>query len=448
MTRDLTRKILTLLFFGVLMGALDIAIIGPALPTIKEAFSVDDRVLPWVLNIYILMNLMGTPLLGKLSDLYGRKHIYIFALLLFGVGSAVVMLSTSFTQVLIGRAIQGFGAGGIFPVAAAVIGDVFPKEKQGSALGLIGAVFGLAFIIGPVLGGVLLLVSWHLIFAINIPVAIILAFYAFRLLPGRQKSGPLVFDLQGAMLLMFILGAFSFGVNHLDVEHPFRQWFLWNRGPMILGAFCAIPLFLWLQKKHPEPIVNLDLLKNRQLILIYMTGMVAGIGEVGVMFIPSLAKASFGVSESTGSFMLMPLVVALMLGAPLAGRLTDRLGPKPVLIAGAVILVSGFLIIELNAMQKSIFYSSTILIGLGLSVLLGAPPRYIVNRETKNITRASGQSIMTVFTSTGQLVSAALAGALIAGFGGGAPGYHAAFTVFGLISVLAIITSSGIKNNK
>jgi MFS family permease len=154
---DKTRnQILLVLFLGVLMGALDIAIVAPALPSIQAFFTVGDRILTWTFTIYVLFNLIGTPLMAKLSDTYGRRSIYTLDVTLFALGSLIVALSPAnmFAMLLIGRALQGFGAGGIFPVASAVIGDTFPPEKRGGALGLIGAVFGLAFLVGPILGGV------------------------------------------------------------------------------------------------------------------------------------------------------------------------------------------------------------------------------------------------------------------------------------------------------
>ncbi|MBE0652088.1 MAG: MFS transporter, partial [Bacteroidales bacterium] len=168
------KKLISVLFISVLMVALDISIIGPALPTIHTAFNVQMRDLPWVFNIFVLMTLVSTPLLGKLSDIYGRRVIYILGIFLFGFGSFLIVISDSYQLLLIGRGIQGFGAGGIFPITSATIGDVIPKEKQGSVLGLIGAVFGLAFIIGPIVGGLLLMVNWHWIFAINLPIAVFL----------------------------------------------------------------------------------------------------------------------------------------------------------------------------------------------------------------------------------------------------------------------------------
>ena len=123
-------RILFLLFVGVFMGSLDIGIVGPALPSIQTYFVVNERVLSWVFTIYILFFMIGTPLMAKLSDIYGRKSIYILDILLFAVGSLITITSFSFVMLLLGRAVQGIGAGGIFPVANAFIGDIFPPEKE------------------------------------------------------------------------------------------------------------------------------------------------------------------------------------------------------------------------------------------------------------------------------------------------------------------------------
>ena len=123
------------------MGALDIAIVGPALPALRDAFGVDDRAVAWVFTIYVFFNLVGAPLMSKLSDRYGRRTIYLLDIGLFALGSLGVAASMNFTMLLASRALQGISAGGIWPVASAVVGDTFPQEKKGSALGLIGAVF-------------------------------------------------------------------------------------------------------------------------------------------------------------------------------------------------------------------------------------------------------------------------------------------------------------------
>ncbi|MEI2692284.1 MAG: MFS transporter [Anaerolineae bacterium] len=218
------NRLLLVLFVGVLMGALDIAIVGPALPAIQTEFGVDDRALAWVFTVYVLANLVGTPLMAKLSDRAGRRSIYVLDVILFAAGSLVVALSPTFAVLLLGRAIQGLGAGGIFPVASAVIGDTFPVEKRGSALGLIGAVFGIAFLVGPILGGVILLaLNWHWLFLINLPIAAVLIVAALRLLPTTRPQQHLPFDWAGMIVLTALLTAMTYGMNQLDTANLPRQ---------------------------------------------------------------------------------------------------------------------------------------------------------------------------------------------------------------------------------
>lgn len=145
-----------LLLIGVLMAALDISIVGPAIPSIEKTLWVDEQLLSWIFSIYVLANLTGIPLMSKLSDVYGRRNIYILSVLLFGLGSIIVAISDTFWTLMVGRLIQGFGASGILPVASAVVGDIYPIEKRGRMLGLIGATFGIAFMLGPVIAGIFL----------------------------------------------------------------------------------------------------------------------------------------------------------------------------------------------------------------------------------------------------------------------------------------------------
>ncbi len=442
------KKLLALLFAGVLMAALDIAIIGPVLPAVRAAFQVSDRDLPWMLNIYVLMNLIATPVMARLSDLHGRRWIYISGVALFAAGSGVIVLSTSYAMVLAGRAVQGFGAGGIFPVATAVIGDAFPKEKQGSALGLIGAVFGLAFIIGPVIGGLLLMLGWHWVFAVNLPIAVLIVFFSLRLVPLRSAARTASFDWKGMSLLIAALAALALGINHIDVKKIQESLFSPGVLPFLGTAVVLFPAFYVLERRVAEPTVNPRLLTTRQLLTANLIALGAGVGEVAVLFIPAFAKASFGLSDSAASFMLMPLVVALLFGAPVAGRMLDRVGSRRVLLFGTSLLTAGLLLFSLAASSRTGFYCGEALIGLGLSALLGAPLRYIMNRETEPHERASGQAVLTIFTSTGQIVSAALVGALVAGLGGGMGGLRSAFLSLGFLSVILILLTFRLKTRQ
>jgi MFS family permease len=184
------RVTLGVLFSGVLLGALDIAIVGPALPAIREAFTVDSRALSWVFNVYILVALVAAPFVAKLSDSQGRRTVYVTCVLLFGAGSALVALAPGFGWLLVGRAVQACGAGGLLPVASAVVADTVPVERRGRALGLIGAVFGVAFVIGPLLGGVLLPWGWQWLFLVNLPLVLIIAVVSARTLPDAPPRAP------------------------------------------------------------------------------------------------------------------------------------------------------------------------------------------------------------------------------------------------------------------
>ena len=439
------NRILTVLFVGVLMGALDIAIVGPALPAIQQAFGVSDRALPWMFSIYVLMNLIGTPLMAKLSDRFGRRSIYVLAVSLFALGSLTIVLAPAFWAVLLGRAIQGFGAGGIFPVAAAVIGDTFPPEKRGSALGLIGAVFGLAFIIGPIVGGLLLLAGWQWVFAVNLPIAAIVVAAAWKLLPSTRPATQAPFDWAGMAVLALLLTALSYGLNQIDTKNFAPSLLSVQVWPFLLAAAALVPLFWRLEQRAADPIIRPALLRTRQMKLVNGIAVGAGLGEISVVFMPALAVAAFGVTSSRASFMLLPLVAALFVGSPLAGRLLDRLGSRTVIIAGTALTALGALVMAFAGNSLAGYYSAGVLVGLGLASLLGAPIRYVMINEAPAGDRAAAQAVATVGTSIGQLVGAALVGAVVDSGGGGATGYPRAFLAIGLVMAVFTLVAFGLK---
>lgn len=447
-TDNRTRnRILLVLFLGVLMGALDIAIVGPALHSIKTAFGVDDRLLAWTFTIYVLFNLIGTPLMAKLSDLFGRRAVYVADVALFAVGSLIVALSSSFPMLLAGRALQGFGAGGIFPVASAVIGDTFPPEKRGSALGLIGAVFGLAFIIGPILGGVLLMVGWQWLFIVNLPVALVVIVMSLRLLPATRTTSRKAFDWQGMAALSLALAALTYGINQIDTAHFGASLLSLQVWPFLLLALLLALLFWQIERRAADPILRMSLFGARQAVLANALSAGAGLGEAGLVFMPPLAAAALGMTSSTASFMLMPVVLAMSVGSPLAGRFLDRLGSKTVVVAGAALLALGMVVLSQGASSLALFIVAGALIGLGLSALLGAPVRYIMLNEAPAADRTAAQGAITLFTSIGQLISGAAVGAVAASQGGGVAGYSAAYLVIGGIAIALTLLALGLKGH-
>ncbi|MCS7259365.1 MAG: MFS transporter [Anaerolineae bacterium] len=440
------NRLLAVLFVGVLMGALDIAIVGPALPAIQRHFGVEDRSLAWIYTIYVLCNLVGTPLWARLSDTFGRRAIYVLDVLLFALGSAMVALAPSFAIVLFGRAVQGLGSGGIFPVASAVIGDTFPAEKRGSALGLIGAVFGIAFIIGPVIGGVLLLVGWQWLFVINLPVAMGIIVGGWSLLPTARPTQRGNFDTVGMAILAILLVSLAYGINRLDTTAIGESLQSSNVWPYLLIALALLPVFVWIEQRTPEPVLRPGLYRARQMQLVVILATGAGLIEAGIAFIPQLAVAAYHVTASTASFMLLPLVVGVAVGSPVVGRLLDRYGSRNVVLGGTVLMSVGMLGLALwGAQQMPFFYMSTTLTGFGIASLIGAPLRYIVLGEARPEERAAAQGSVNLFIGAGQMAGGAAIGAIAGSLGGGVHGYATAYLIAGMLSACLIPVSLGLK---
>ncbi len=435
------NRILVVLFVGVLMGALDIAIVGPALPALKATFGISERGLSWILSIYVLFSLVGTPLMAKMSDRVGRRTVYIVDVSLFALGSLIVALSPTFAVLLIGRAIQGLGAGGIFPVASAVIADTFPPERRGRALGLIGAVFGLAFIIGPVLGGLLLRISWHLLFYINLPVAIGIIIAASRIIPSSHPAEHKPFDWAGLALSVVILGSLSLGLNQLGgSEFSILPWVLIFLGMGLLSLFGAV------ENRAADPIFRFRMLGSRQMLLANALAFGSGMGMMAVSFLPTLATLAFDVTPSTASFMLLPLILAMMIGSPLSGRLLDSIGSRTVVIGGTTLLLIALLLLALLPTTLVSYYGATVLMGAGLSAMLGAPVRYIVLNAAPAGERTTAQGAISVVSGIGQLLSAALIGSIAASAGGGVSGFQASYFVMGIVAVGMVVAAYRLKN--
>ena len=440
------NRILAVLFTGVLMGALDIAIIGPALPAVREAFGIDERAAAWLITVYVLANLIGTPLMAKLSDRFGRRAVYAWDVAIFGAGSALVAAAPTYGVVLAGRAVQGLGAGGIFPVASAVIGDVFPPERRGSALGLIGAVFGVAFLIGPILGGVLLLLGWQWLFLINLPIAAGVIVMALRELPAGGAAEPRPFDFAGMATLAVMLGALAWGLNRLDAASLWTSLLSPDVWPLFALALALGLAFPSIERRADDPVIRPGLFRSTQIVLASGLSLGAGLTEATVIFVPALLVAAFDVTASTAAFMLLPIVVAMGAGAPALGWAMDRTGSRVVVVLSTALIAIGLGLVGAFPATLWLFYAAGLLIGIGLAGLMGSSLRYVMLNEAPTADRGAAQGILTVFISVGRLAGSAVLGAIIASSGSGVDGYGSAFLLVAAVMALLTVASLGLRS--
>ena len=366
------RRILTVLFVGVFMAALDAAIIAPAVPALRDTFRIDNSQVGMVTIIFSLFILGSTTLMTALSDRYGRRPVFMLCVIGFALGSLVIALapSSAFWVVLLGRAIQGFCSGGINPIASAVVGDVFPPAERGKALGLMGATFGMAFILGPLVASLILVVlSWHWIFLINLPVAAVVIWLANRNLPRTKAVGPPVpLDWAGILLVALMLTCLVLGINRvIDKAVGMTIW------PFLLaGAALCVPALIGVERRVARPVVPLNLFATRQMALTYILCVGAGFGMGSVVFIASIAKEGLGFDAKTAGLLLLPLVVVSAAGSMGFGRLLNSLGSRLVLLIGFGTLALGSALLPLTGPSLGlwIFMPASMLVGLGVGIVV------------------------------------------------------------------------------
>ena len=325
---------------GVFAGALDAGVLSPALPALTRAFAIAPRDSAWVLTLYLIANVVAIPIAAKLSDVRGRRPVYIACLLVFAAGSAFAIVAPTFATFLAARAIQAVGAGGIFPVATAAIADRVPLERRGAALGMLGAVWGLAAVVGPNLGGVVThFWSWRWIFAVNVPLAAVVAFLAMRTVPAlaARQRGPL--DLAGIGALSVGLLGLMIGLTHLDA------WGSWLGDEQVAIAFVVVlGAFLTLaavERNAADPVIATDLFATRQLALTYALEIAIGMLEASLFFIPTALIAAQHLNTALAGLVAAIGALVFVTTIPLAGRALDALGSRAVLTNGAAITALG-----------------------------------------------------------------------------------------------------------
>ena len=425
------KGLITVLFTGVFMSALDTAIVGPAIPVLRETFGVDNRAVGLVMSVFVLCSLCSTALMANLSDRFGRRPIYLFSVSTFALGSLLIALSTSFWMVIVSRAIQGIGAGGITPTASAVVGDMFAPAQRGKMLGLIGATYGMAFVLGPPLASALMVVaSWHWIFLLNLPIAAAILYMGAKVLPHKRAHGPQpALDLAGIAVTFLLLSALVLGITRM--LDP------------LLGVLLAV--LVQLEKRVTAPLIPMFLFGNRQLATTYLLALGSGFGMGSVIFLTSIATHAYDVSARNAGFVLLPLVVCSMLGSGGGGRMLNRVGPRSMMLMGFAMLALGYGLSAITGVGLWLFLVASVPAGLGIGIVVGGALRSIAIDEAPAAVRAAAQGLINICTAVGTLVAAASISAIADLAGGGTDGFSKAYVLVAALMLAMLLLSLGLR---
>jgi len=415
-------EILFAVMLGLFLGALDQTIVGPALPTIVTQLAGND-VYVWAVTIYLLTSTISVPFWGKLSDLYGRKPMFMIGITIFLVGSALSGLSQNMTQLIAFRGLQGIGAGSLFPIALAVIGDLFSPAERGKYQGLFGAVFGIAFIVGPLVGGFLTeQVSWHWIFYVNIPIGLVSLFFIFRLLPTvKNPRATRNFDILGGLIFTIATGFLLVGLTQKGqtnpTTHALNAWTDPTVGGFILIALVGIALFIWAEARAKEPIVPLQLFRNRTYAASMVATFFAAFAFFGaIIFLPRWFQIVQGYSPTNSGLAALPLMVGLIFSSIASGLIVARTGRYKWLTVGAIVLMafSTLLMTQLRAETPvPIVWLWMFIAGLGVGPTFAVFTLIVQNAVPFNMLGVA-TSNLTFFRQIGGTVALAIVGTLFA----------------------------------
>jgi len=427
------NRLLWTLSLGVFTGALDLSVLSPALPALGRELHVATSDLAWVFTLYLLVTVVSIALASTLADRYGRRPVYLACLSLFAAGSVLAIVAPSYPIFLAARAIQALGAGGIFPVATATIGDVVPAARRGAALGIVAATWGLAAVIGPSIGGLVThFISWRWIFAANVPLAAVVFALALRDVPTEAPRRREPLDVLGLGLLCIgLLGL----MDGLIAMRPIIG---------VIGVFILAAFWIW-ETLSDAPIVPLALLQSRQLVRTYVLEILIGVLEGSLFFIPTVLVGAQGLSYAAAGFVAALGAFVFVAVIPYSGRALDRIGSRDVLLFGAILTEVGLALFALGFQSLPLALLAMVVAGAGFGALLGAPTRYIVTNETPRRARGTAVGLLSQALIVGQIVGSSLAGGL---FGLGTTeisGYRNAYLAFCGVAFLALLLAATLK---
>lgn len=366
---------------AMLFGALDGTIVGTAIPRIVGELN-GLNLVTWLTTAYMLCSTTVVPIAGKLSDLIGRKSVYLVGLSVFIIGSALCGVAQSIHQLIWFRGLQGIGGGIIMPMAIIIIGDIFTGEERVKWQGAFGAIFGLSSLIGPQIGGWIVdAMSWRWVFYINLPVGLIAMLLISIGLKKHKVSAPVKLDIGGAITLILgvssLLLALTFGGNEW-------AWDSIQISTLFVISILTLIGFVFIEMRASEPILPLQLFKNKTLPLLSGIGFFMSVGMFGAtMFVPLFMQSIIGVSPSESGAIMTPMMIAMVLTSITGGRIVRKADCLNILIIiGMAIIVIGFWLLSTLGIHTSKWIAMRYMMILGLGIGLVLPLINIALQET------------------------------------------------------------------
>jgi EmrB/QacA subfamily drug resistance transporter len=405
-------RILGAVMIGIFLAALDQTVVGTALPRIITDLG-GNELYTWAFTAYLLTSTISGPLYGKLSDLFGRRPIFLFGIGIFMVGSVCSGLAQEMWQLVAARGIQGLGAGALFPIALAVIGDLFSPSERGRYQGLFGAVFGLSVLIGPAIGGLLTdTVGWPWVFFFNLPIGAIVFAIVWRSLPSYHLGSerPSI-DFLGAGLFTAALVPILVGLTNKQSA----QWTDPTVGGLIaIGAVIALAFILW-ESRAREPIVPLSLFRNRTFTISVIAFFLSSFGFLAaVVFLPRWFQVVNGSSATESGYQILPLLGGLIISATAAGQIVSRTGRYRLLAFGALVTMAAGLLLLTNLRSDTpipLLWIWMFIAGIGVGPTFGVFT-LIVQNSVRFDQMGAATSNLTFFQQVGGTVGLAITGTI------------------------------------
>lgn len=417
---DLPRRQVIITLAGVMLamflGSIDQTVVGTAMPRIISELGGFDRY-TWVTTAYLVTSTMMVPIVGRLTDMYGRKWFYIAGIIIFLVGSVLSGTSQTLNQLIIYRALQGIGGGIMMANAFIVIGDLFSPAERGKYQGLTSAVFGLSSIIGPVVGGAITdHISWHWIFYVNLPLGIPVVFLFIKyfpdIAPARTRHK---IDVTGLVLLMLAVVAIMLGLSWGGVQY---EW----GSPQVIGALGAglamVLLFIPVELRAEEPIMPLRVFRNRIVFTTIIITFFAGFGMFGaIVFIPLYFQGVLGFTATRSGSFLTPMMLGMVVASVLSGQALSRLGGhyRAQGLFGLAMMATGIYMMSRMGVETS--YARAVLnlvtTGLGLGTALPLLTIVVQNAVSYQV-MGMATSAVQFFRQIGATLGLAVLGSIMA----------------------------------